>query len=153
MKLKVADVMTRTVISIRAEAPIDDAFDLLLRHNLSGLPVVDADHQVIGVISERDLLGMLYEVEKMNGIVNDFASKNVITLREDGPLLGAVDLLLARSFRRLPVVDDKNRLVGLVSRRDLIRFIRDVRIKISGALEKKRHAEPAATPGRPAELA
>ena len=62
MKLTVEEVMTTAVVSIRDDAPIDDAFSLMLRHHISGLPVVDDDNVLVGVISELDLLRLLNDL-------------------------------------------------------------------------------------------
>ena len=145
MKLTIQEVMTRSVISISSEASIDEAISLLLRHHISGLPVVDEQNHITGVISERDLLGILYDLENGGGKIDDYATKEVLCVDEDSSLIEAVDLFLSNPIRRLPVVDKNNKLVGVVSRRDLIRFIRDMRMKIAGVLEKRRQMESSVT--------
>jgi len=142
MKLSVREVMTRSVISIHGDSPIDEAISLLLRHNVSGLPVVDEENHLIGVISERDLLGLLYDLETTRDQIIEYATKDVVSVREEESLLSVADHFMARPIRRLPVVDENNKLVGVVSRRDLIRFIREVRLKITGVLESRRVIKP-----------
>jgi len=149
MSLTVQDVMTQRVVAIHCEDNVDVAFATLLRHNVSGLPVLDSDEHVVGVLSELDLMRLLYNPETTKNRVIDYATRDVITVRKDDALPEVAELFLTRPIRRLPVVDDDNRLIGVVSRRDLIRFIREIRIKVAAVLDKRRDedqsaAEPAA---------
>ncbi len=139
MKLTVTEVMTSSVVTIHADAKIDEAFALFLRHQVSGLPVVDDQNRLVGIISELDLLRLLYDPQTDIDRVLDYASTNVVSVTMETSILDAVEILLSQPYRRLPVVDDDNRLVGIVSRRDVVRFIRDVRMKIASVLRRRRH--------------
>ena len=141
MNLTVANVMTTAIASIRPDQTIDDAFELLLRHAVSGLPVVDEYGNLVGVITERDLMGLLSEPDTAIDQVVHYATGHPLSVKPLTPLLDAVDLMLAHPYRRLPVVDDDGKLVGVVSRRDLIRFIRDVRRRVAITLEHFRRHE------------
>lgn len=132
--LNVADVMTKRVVSILHDASIDEAFDLLLRHNISGLPVLDDDSRVIGVISEHDLMGILDDPETSVDRVGSYTTMPLISIRADAPLHEALELFLSNSMRRMPVVDEDQKLAGVISRRDVIRAIRDVRIRVARAM-------------------
>ena len=150
MELTVANVMTNSVVSIRPDQTIDEAFDLFLRHAVSGLPVVDDYGNLVGILSERDLMGLLSEPDTAVDQVVHYATGHPLTVKPLTPLLEAIDLMLAHPYRRLPVVDDDGRLVGVVSRRDLIRFIRDMRRRMAITLEHFRHHETAGADEMPA---
>lgn len=139
MKLTVDKVMTTAVVTIRDDASIDDAFSLMLRHHISGLPVVDGRNVLVGVISEMDLLRVLDAPDTQHDLVRDHASSPVVAVAPTDSLPSVVELFHEKRFRRLPVVDGQQRLIGVVSRRDLIRFIRDVRVRV--ALELRRNEQ------------
>jgi CBS domain-containing protein len=119
--------MTTAVVSIRRSESIDQAFNLLLRHRISGLPVTDEEGRLQGVISEHDLLSLITEPDAPNTRVDEYWTDQPVWVQPDDLLEDIVDYFLTRHFRRLPVVDDDGRLVGVVSRRDLMRHIREVR--------------------------
>ena len=144
MKLTVKHVMTSTVVAVNADTKIDDVFSLLLRHHISGLPVVDDERRLVGVITELDLLRLLDNPETTVDRVVDYATTNVMSVTPDEQLPNVLEIFLTKPYRRLPVTDADGKLVGVVSRHDLIRFVRDVRLKFASALQKRREAEPAA---------
>jgi CBS domain-containing protein len=119
--------MTTAVVSIRRDESIDQAFNLLLRHRISGLPVTDDEGRLQGIISEHDLLSLITQPEAPNTRVDEYWTDQPVWVQPDDLLEDIVDYFLTRHFRRLPVVDDEGRLVGVVSRRDLMRHIREVR--------------------------
>ena len=146
MKLTIQDVMTRKVISLRANASIDEAFTLLLGHQISGLPVVDDEGRLVGVLSERDLLRMLYHPDVKVQRALDYASLDVVTIRAGEQLSNVVEVFLSRPYRRVPVVDDDGKLVGVVSRRDVVRTIHELRRQHVSAADGQSRPEPAACP-------
>lgn len=144
MKLLVRHVMTRHVITVRPDTSIDETLALLLRHHISGLPVVDSKNRLLGVITERDLLALLCEGEdERRQRVDQYWTTDVVTVREDDYLPDVAELLMKHPVRRLPVVNGDGKLVGVLARRDLVRFIRDTRRQVQMALEQRR-AETAA---------
>ena len=109
--------MTRNVITARAETPVADVIQLMSRHRITGLPVVDDQNRLVGVISESDIIG------KAGDTVAEVMTNGSFTVGADTPLGEAAEILLRRRIRRLPVVEgQENRLVGLLSRSDLITF-------------------------------
>ena len=129
--------MTTAVVAVPVDASIDEVFELLLRHHVSGLPVVDHENRIKGVVSELDLLLLLHNPETEKGCVSDYLSGNVLTVEEDDPLTEVAELFLSNNFRRLPVVRE-GRLVGVISRRDLVRYIRDIRARVQIEMESRR---------------
>jgi CBS domain-containing protein len=112
----VGEIMTRNVLTAKAEQAVVDIVQLMAKNRITGLPVVDANNHLIGVVSESDIIG------KAGDTVGDIMTNGSWTVAEDTPLGEAAELLLRRRIRRLPVIRRNNELVGLVSRSDLITF-------------------------------
>jgi CBS domain-containing protein len=136
---KVADVMTTDVASVRESAPYREIVDVLATRGVSAVPVVDASNRVVGVVSEADLLhkvefkgepiaASLFERrrrrmarDKAGGeSAGELMSTPAVTVPGRTPVVEAARLMEAERVKRLPVVDDLGRLVGIVSRRDLL---------------------------------
>ena len=109
------DVMTTSVVSVTPRDTVDEAARLLTFHDISGLPVCEAE-RVVGVVSEADLIG------KSGATVGDVMTSPATTVTETTGLEQVADKLTQQRIRRLPVVDAKGRLVGVVSRRDVLRW-------------------------------
>lgn len=120
--LVVREFMVTSVVTLAPDMDIFQAMRLLIQSRISGAPVVTLHQELVGVLSEKDCLrvfasGAYYS--GAGGTVSDYMTRQVTTLSPDDDLFQAAELLLAHSFRRLPVVDD-GRLVGQVSRRDVL---------------------------------
>jgi CBS domain-containing protein len=127
--LKAEDCMVRELVTVRPETDAYDAISLLLKHRISGMPVVDDSGKLVGVLSERDCLKTLFDAQYHNlptALVKDLMSVELETIRPDTDVLKIAELFLQGRFRRLPVVD-KGQLVGQVSRRDVLRVIQKMR--------------------------
>lgn len=139
-KIPVRDVMTRDVVAVGKDADIHKAAGLLSENRISGLPVVDSVDHVIGVVSEADILSMTgmkrshtfkdvvrhllgepLPERKKGKTVGDIMSSPAITTKPDADIGEVARILDERRIKRLPVVDDGNRLVGIVSRADIVR--------------------------------
>ncbi len=141
--MQTADVMTREVATVLPEASLVDAVQLMLNRRISGLPVVDGAGQLIGMITQGDLLrrvelgteghhsrwaafiagpGRLAQeyVGSHGRKVGDVMTRDVVSVEEATPLEVVVTLMERHKVRRLPVMRD-GRMVGLVSRADLLR--------------------------------
>jgi CBS-domain-containing membrane protein len=137
-RLRVADVMTRDVVSVTPETGYQKIADVLVSRRVSAVPVVDADRRVVGVVAEADLLAKLEYADRVprhalavrrlradwartaGDRAYDLMSTPAVTIRADATVSRAARLLDAARVKRLPVVDDDSRLVGVVSRRDLV---------------------------------
>lgn len=129
--IPIKDVMTRNVISIRPDAPIYEAIELLMRHKVSGLPVVDEDNYVVGVLSERDMLEILIDPRlDEKKLVSDYMNTTVTSFTEDGDAVEICKFFIKNNYRRVPIVRD-GKLVGIVSRRDIVAIIHEAQSKIS----------------------
>jgi CBS domain-containing protein len=109
------DVMTTNVVSTTAQESVDEVARLLGFHDVSGLPVCE-DGRVIGVVSEADLIG------KSGATVGDVMTSPAVTVAETMSLEHVAEQLTQQRIRRLPVLDAAGRLVGVVSRRDVLRW-------------------------------
>jgi predicted transcriptional regulator len=117
--MQVKELMTIDVTTVRSTTPIKEAAALLAEHRISGLPVVDADRHVLGVLSERDI------IELAGKTAGEAMSAPALTIGANRSVTEAVATMLDRNVKRLPVVDGEGRLVGIVTRADLVRaFVR-----------------------------
>lgn len=114
--MKVREIMTSNVISVRDDMEIEDAARLLARHRISGLPVVNGAGSLVGLITEYDLL------TKQGAAVAEIMSRGVISVSPETDVEEVAHLLANQRIRRVPVLDG-DRLVGIVSRSDLVRQI------------------------------
>jgi len=117
------DIMAKKLITVSPDTPIQEAIDKLLRHNISGAPVVDEPKHLVGMLSERDCLCVLANAafnRLPHGRVRDYMSPVHITIGPEEGLFMVADLFLRLPYRRIPVVED-GQLVGQVSRRDVLR--------------------------------
>jgi len=141
-------IMTQHVITIGADAPIADAVDAMLRHHVSGLPVVDANGDLVGIISEGDFIRRAeIGTEKKRGRwlsflvgadrlaadfvhahgrkVGDIMTTDPLTISEDTPLDELVEIMESNKVKRLPVMRG-NRMVGIVTRSDFLPTLADL---------------------------
>jgi CBS domain-containing protein len=123
---QVKDIMTDQVVTVQPETTIDNAISLILDNQVSGLPVVDAAGRLLGVITEIDIIDLVYEADIETSTVGEHMTRSVHSVDAEASLDDAAALFCSHSIRRVPVVQ-RGGLVGILSRRDLIRFVRDVR--------------------------
>jgi len=120
-----ADIMVTNVVTVTPDTTIHCAIQLLLKHGISGMPVLNENREVIGILSERDCLKTLLSAQYHNlpaAHVIDLMTTGIRTIAPDTDVMAIARLFTEERFRRLPVVED-GRLVGQVSRRDLLRAI------------------------------
>jgi CBS domain-containing protein len=150
---KIKDVMTSEVISVRPEMAFKDIVDILAEGGVSAVPVVDDEDRVLGVVSEADLLhktefagesvtNRLLESrrhrtarEKAAGdVAGELMTSPAVTVTADTSLVEAARIMEGKEIKRLPVVDEQARLIGIASRRDLLKaFLRsdaDIRAEV-----------------------
>jgi len=120
---KASDVARRMVITVRPDTPIYEAIRLMANRNLTALPVVDAELNLLGVLSEKDVLRLLYETaDRAEQTVADYMSANVPKLSMDASLIDVCDQLMDSSTRVIPLTED-GKLCAMASRSDLIQGI------------------------------
>ncbi|MHB9098971.1 MAG: CBS domain-containing protein [Syntrophales bacterium] len=141
-RVSVRDVMTVNVIKIRADADFSEVTNLLSEHRISGMPVVDENNRVIGIITEADVLSMAgmrkghafkdiirhilgepLPGNRQNRSLRDVMSSPAITTGPDADIREVALILDERRIKRLPVVDGEGKLIGVISRADIVRTI------------------------------
>ena len=119
---EISDLMTSKVISFQPTTPVETAIRTLIERRISGAPVVDNANNIVGVISEADLLALFWEDV---ATVGEIMTPNPLAFPVDGPLVDVVDCLMANSFRRVLIHNGNGKLVGLVSRADMMPAVLD----------------------------
>jgi len=147
MNKTVEQIMTPSPITVNPETPLKDAISILVENKLSGLPVVDKENKLVGVISESDLMwqetgvepppyimildSVIYlqnlgryekDIHKALGqTVGEVMTDKPITIKTDQPVKKAAQLFHDRKISRLPVLDLNNNVVGIITQGDIIR--------------------------------
>jgi CBS domain-containing protein len=144
MEHRIESVMTGEVVTARPATPFRELVDLLQRKRISALPVIDQGNRLVGIVSEADLLvkegyphggddaGVVDALRhrkrlgKAAGICAlDVMTREVVSVPLGTPVTAAARLMIRLGVKRLPVVDDDGRLVGIVTRGDLLKvFLR-----------------------------
>jgi CBS domain-containing protein len=115
----IRDIMSKIVVSIRPDATLLEAVKILTKHHLSGAPVVSAEGEVVGFISEPNLMDVLFDPESRTQRVSDYMSPEVQMVHVSDSIATAATMFAMYGFRRLPVIEE-GRLIGVVTRRDLL---------------------------------
>jgi len=142
LELHVQDVMTKNVITVQKLESVMSVAKILSEKNISGLPVVDKEKRVIGIITQADILsiiGMRKEhtlkdllkhmlgeplpERKMGDIVADIMVAPALTIKAHANIAEVAQIMDEKRIRRLPVVDDDNMLVGIISRADILKAV------------------------------
>ncbi len=115
-KLRVADYMTRNVITLSPDDTVEDAINLIEKTGHDGFPVVDSERRVIGYVSSIDLLR---KDPKMK--IRDVMSRDLYVARDFMDLRDVARIMFRTGHSKLPVVDESSRLVGIITNADVIR--------------------------------
>ncbi|MDH3730855.1 MAG: CBS domain-containing protein [Acidimicrobiia bacterium] len=135
--MRVIDLMTTDVVTIRPEQTIKEAARLMVANRVSGLPVVDDNAALIGIVTEADflereldkeapsggLLGAVFGAELSHSeavTVGEVMSTNVVTVAPDATLAEAARVLATNGVKRLPIVDAEGLVIGVISRADIV---------------------------------
>ena len=131
------DIMTTDVIWVKKETSIYEAGELLLRNDITGMPVVDDDMTVVGIITEQDVLKLFHEDGSgRNKTVEHFMTWPPVYSEEKDSFETICDFLLFGYFRRVPVTSKTGELVGIISRKDVLRHILTLRCPATAAIVK-----------------
>ncbi len=154
---QVASLMTSPVISVAPGCSLSEAAHLLVKHRISGLPVVDESNKLLGIITEADFLRALgvpahhpghhlwqtlenmfhpaVQVREAEGTVAELMVRDVITLSDQASLHQALELMKQHRIKRLVVCDETQRVVGMLTRSNLVRVFFDQYISQQSAEE------------------
>jgi CBS domain-containing protein len=125
------------VISVTPETPAADAIDLIVENDVSGLPVVDGDGNIVGVFSEIDRIQQ-GNIEGKS--VSQLMTQRVVTVDVQDSLVEVARAFKENTVRRLPVMD-KGAMVGIIGLRDLVRYIREAERTLEGIAPVVRNCE------------
>ena len=124
--VSVKDYMTANLETFSPDMDVMEAISRLIEKGISGAPVVDRLGNIVGMLSEKDCLRVALNAgynQQMAGRVSEYMSPNVVTVDSDASIVDVAKLFLDSPFKRYPVVDDDNRLVGQISRSDVLKAI------------------------------
>ena len=125
--------MTRDVVTVRRTADIYDAIRMMSDGNITGLPVVDDDEKLVGIVTEKDVMRRLLNTRNTEGKVQDYMTGDVISFNVNDNLVDVINTLVENNFRRVPV-ESEGKLVGIISRRDIISYLFSLELKDRGIL-------------------
>ncbi len=132
------DVMIRNVVSVHMDDTVEAVMNILLKHDISGLPVVDENQKVIGVISEADfvkrlvpkgasntgkLFSLLKKEEHAALTVEDAMTTPAIVSTENTSLTKIASIMVRKNINRVPIVDANKRLIGIIARSDIVKAL------------------------------
>jgi CBS domain-containing protein len=109
------DIMSPDPITFTAATTVHDAAATLAEHRISGAPVIDGEGAIVGIVSEYDLIA------RTGTTIREVMTRDVVSVPDTAHLDRVRALLVTQRLKRVPVVNDKGRLVGLISRADLVR--------------------------------
>jgi CBS-domain-containing membrane protein len=117
---KAADIMTTNVITAKKNMVLTDVIALLLRWHISAMPVVDDEDRMIGIVSEIDLVNLTFDGNAADTTVEEVMVTDIVSFSPDAQLADLVQTFSKKHLRRVPIID-KGKVVGIVSRRDILR--------------------------------
>ena len=145
-ELLVKDIMVKKVITIQKDASVEELSELLVKNKISGVPVVDSDGKLVGIATEGDLiikdsdlhfpryfklLDSIIYIDSLNKFkkslkkflgtkVEDVMTAEIKTVKEETPVGEAANIMIKYNINRVPVLDSKDELVGIVTRADIV---------------------------------
>lgn len=133
--MRASDLMTSPPITVRPDVPIKIAASMLLEHAISAMPVVDDDGEMVGIVSEADLVPLEARADPRRHLlptpqrpthvparVDEVMTRDVVALPEDTDVGEVAKLMLEKHVKRIPIVRG-SRVVGIISRRDLLKVL------------------------------
>ena len=147
--MQVQDIMTKKVLTVRPETTVREVAEILVNHKISGVPVVEDDGRLVGIVSEGDLMSkeilpeppaefcILGAVIYYSGLreykdafdrmaantVAALMTKKVITVQAYDDISDVARIMRDKHIKRVPVLDDEGHLIGIVSRQDIVKML------------------------------
>ncbi len=123
----VQDFMDKTFVTLQRDMDVYKAIDVLLTKGITSAVVADAEMKIVGILSEKDCLTLLTKGEYHSlpsGRVSDFMTEHVVTIPPNTDIFSVSDLFLKHFFSRMVVADLYGKMVGQITRRDLLKIIK-----------------------------
>ncbi|MDI9434181.1 MAG: CBS domain-containing protein [Planctomycetota bacterium] len=114
--------MSRDVVHVHPDTPIARVLELLIENDITGVPVVESNGDLVGIVTEKDMIGILFGQDTPSGTARDCMTEDVLSFDENDDIIAVCECLITNHLRRVPILAD-GRLVGIISRRDLIKYI------------------------------
>lgn len=143
--MKVRELMSKKVTSVSPDASFASVWKIIFKKGIHGLPVVDKDNTLIGIIAEEDLLSKLYpsyqeymddfrsasdfeEMEEKIGELKKLQAQDIMNRKihltyPEGPILRALSKMIVRQIRQLPVIDKQRKLIGIITKGDVFDYL------------------------------
>lgn len=123
MKMKKAsEIMTQVVVTVKPDMRLTEAIKVMLKNNVSAVPVVDAQQDLVGIITEYDIMNFAFSGHAAETTVAEVMIRDVVTFTPDTDTETLVNFCAKRRMHRVPIVEGQ-KVVGMVSRRDILREI------------------------------
>lgn len=117
---KVSDLMTADLITVTADTSVEDAADTLLENDIGSLMIVDDDNQLTGILTSTDYVDMLStNTQISDATIEEYMTLDVVTIGPDGSIREAAAAMISEGIQHLPVEDDEEGVVGMVSATDM----------------------------------
>lgn len=121
--------MCSDCFTFQEDQKINEVIDIMIKDKISGAPVVNAKQELVGMLSEKDLLIVLIDDGYYNNplndrIVKDYMSTDVRSVQLDTDLINVAKMFISSNYRRYPVVDNDGKLIGQISRKDVLKAAR-----------------------------
>jgi len=116
------DIMIDDIITVKKDTRVGKIIRLLVQNRITGLPVIDEDNHLIGMVTEKDVLEVLSSGKIKGKIVEDIMSTEITAFNENEDLMNIIKCLVDNNFRRVPITSG-NILKGIITRRDIIKFL------------------------------
>ncbi len=122
------DIMSAEIITITKDATMKHVIQLLVTRGITGLPVVSDDMELLGIVTEKDVLKALYNRDVQVNSVADLMTGDIVSFDENDDLIKVFKGLVENNFRRVPILS-QGKLVGIISRTDIIKFLSKSAVK------------------------
>ena len=116
------DIMSTEIITITKDATMKHVIQLLVTRGITGVPVVSEDMEMLGIVTEKDVLKALYHRDVQVNSVADLMTGDIVFFDENDDLIKVFKGLVENNFRRVPILS-QGKLVGIISRTDIIKFL------------------------------
>jgi CBS domain-containing protein len=116
----VKDIMIKDPITTNKEISIKECVNILFKKHIGAVVVIDDERRIVGIFTERDLIRIIAQDMSLNAELKDVMTTNVVTISGGSSFAESKELMRLYRIRRIPVVDENSKLIGLISLRNII---------------------------------